>query len=41
MYLVLSPSSPEAPEVLPELLTVERVVEAVTKAAGEQVADAT
>ncbi len=40
MYLVVSPASPDAPEVLPELLTVERVVEAVSRASSGQVADA-
>jgi thiol:disulfide interchange protein DsbD len=41
MYLMVSPAAPDAPEVLPELLTVERVVEAVSRAAGGRVADAT
>ncbi|MBZ4419742.1 protein-disulfide reductase DsbD [Myxococcus sp. RHSTA-1-4] len=33
MYLVLSPGAPEKPEVLPELLTAETVVNAVKRAA--------
>jgi DsbC/DsbD-like thiol-disulfide interchange protein len=34
MYLLFSPHRPEAPEVLPELLTESRVVEAVHRAAS-------
>ncbi|XXF78457.1 thioredoxin family protein [Myxococcaceae bacterium GXIMD 01537] len=41
MYLVLSPASPEAPQVLPELLTVDLVTEAVARAASGPLADAT
>lgn len=41
LYLVVSPSAPDKPEVLPELLTVEHVVEAVARAAAGKVADAT
>jgi len=33
MYLVLSPGAPDTPEVLPELLTADRVVDAVKRAA--------
>jgi thiol:disulfide interchange protein DsbD len=33
MYLVLSPRAPEAPEVLPELLTADTVLEALARAA--------
>ncbi|NMO16114.1 thiol:disulfide interchange protein [Pyxidicoccus fallax] len=33
MYLVLSPGAPDKPEVLPELLTAEMVVDAVKRAA--------
>jgi thiol:disulfide interchange protein DsbD len=40
MYLVVSPASPGKPEVLPELLTTDSVVEAVRRAA-KRVADAT
>lgn len=40
MYLVVSPASPGKPEVLPELLTRDSVVEAVRRAA-KRVADAT
>jgi thiol:disulfide interchange protein DsbD len=39
MYLVVSPASPDKPEVLPELLTTDSVVEALRRAAG-RVADA-
>jgi thiol:disulfide interchange protein DsbD len=39
MYLVVSPAAPDKPEVLPELLTTDSVVEAVRRAAG-RVADA-
>ncbi|MBF5046237.1 thiol:disulfide interchange protein [Aggregicoccus sp. 17bor-14] len=34
MYLVLSPRAPHAPEVLPELLTADTVLEALARAAG-------
>jgi thiol:disulfide interchange protein/DsbC/DsbD-like thiol-disulfide interchange protein len=34
MYLVISPSAPDRPEVLPELLTVDIVIQAVRRAAG-------
>jgi thiol:disulfide interchange protein/DsbC/DsbD-like thiol-disulfide interchange protein len=40
MYLVISPSAPDRPEVLPELLTPDIVVQAVERAAGPP-ADAT
>lgn len=40
MYLVISPSAPDKPEVLPELLTPDLVIQAVQRAAGP-VADAT
>ncbi|MFL5358036.1 protein-disulfide reductase DsbD family protein [Archangium sp.] len=40
MYLVVSPASPGKPEVLPELLTTDSVVEAVRRAA-KRMADAT
>ncbi|HYI01076.1 protein-disulfide reductase DsbD family protein [Hyalangium sp.] len=40
LYLVISPSAPERPEVLPELLTVDIVIQAVQRAAGPS-ADAT
>jgi thiol:disulfide interchange protein/DsbC/DsbD-like thiol-disulfide interchange protein len=40
MYLVISPHSPEHPEVLPELLTPDTVIQAVRRAAGPP-ADAT
>ncbi len=40
MYLVLSPAAPDKPEVLPELLTTDSVVEAVRRA-STRVADAT
>jgi len=40
MYLVISPSAPERPEVLPELLTPDLVIQAVQRAAGPG-ADAT
>jgi thiol:disulfide interchange protein DsbD len=40
MYLVVSPASPGKPEVLPELLTTNSVVEAVRRAA-KRMADAT
>ncbi|KFE68287.1 Cytochrome c-type biogenesis protein DsbD, protein-disulfide reductase [Hyalangium minutum] len=40
MYLVISPSTPDKPEVLPELLTSDLVIQAVQRAAGP-VADAT
>lgn len=40
MYLVLSPSAPDAPVVLPELLTVDLVVDAVARAADGRLADA-
>jgi thiol:disulfide interchange protein DsbD len=40
MYLVVSPAAPDKPEVLPELLTTNSVVEAVRRAA-KRVADAT
>ena len=33
MYLVLSPRTPHAPEVLPELLTADTVLEALARAA--------
>ncbi|HEX8821604.1 MAG TPA: thioredoxin family protein [Archangium sp.] len=39
MYLVVSPAAPDKPEVLPELLTTDSVVEAVRRAA-RRVADA-
>ncbi|MCP3099120.1 thioredoxin family protein [Myxococcus sp. K15C18031901] len=34
MYLVLDPAAPDAPEVLPELLTVDSVVDAVKRASA-------
>ncbi|WP_224371995.1 protein-disulfide reductase DsbD family protein [Hyalangium versicolor] len=34
MYLVISPSAPERPEVLPELLTADTVIQAVRRASG-------
>ncbi len=34
MYLVYKPGAPEAPQVLPELLTVETMIEALRNAAG-------
>ncbi|WP_408888408.1 protein-disulfide reductase DsbD family protein [Myxococcus faecalis] len=34
MYLVLSPSAPDKPEVLPELLTVDSVVDSVKRASA-------
>ncbi len=40
MYLVITPSAPERPEVLPELLTADIVIQAVERAAGPR-ADAT
>jgi thiol:disulfide interchange protein DsbD len=40
MYLVVSPAAPGKPEVLPELLTSDSVIDAVRRAAG-RVADAT
>lgn len=40
MYLVISPSAPERPEVLPELLTTDTVIQAVRRASGLS-ADAT
>ena len=40
MYLVVSPAAPTKPEVLPELLTTDSVIEAVRRAA-RRVADAT
>ena len=40
MYLVVSPAAPGKPEVLPELLTQDSVVQAVRRAAG-RMADAT
>ncbi len=40
MYLVISPAAPERPEVLPELLTADIVVQAVERASGRG-ADAT
>ena len=40
LYLVISPSRPGQPEVLPELLSAELVIEAVARASGLQ-ADAT
>jgi thiol:disulfide interchange protein DsbD len=40
MYLVVSPAAPGKPEVLSELLTVDSVIDAVSRAAG-RVADAT
>jgi thiol:disulfide interchange protein/DsbC/DsbD-like thiol-disulfide interchange protein len=40
MYLVISPSAPDRPEVLPELLTADTVIQAVKRAAGAG-ADAT
>jgi thiol:disulfide interchange protein/DsbC/DsbD-like thiol-disulfide interchange protein len=40
MYLVISPSAPDRPEVLPELLTADTVIQAVRRAAGPG-ADAT
>ena len=40
MYLVISPSAPDRPEVLPELLTVDTVIQALRRAAGPD-ADAT
>ncbi|MBN1204013.1 MAG: thioredoxin family protein [Myxococcaceae bacterium] len=40
MYLVISPSAPDRPEVLPELLTADLVVQAVERASGRG-ADAT
>ncbi|ADO76016.1 protein-disulfide reductase DsbD family protein [Stigmatella aurantiaca] len=36
MYLVISPSAPDRPEVLPELLTQELVIQAVERAAGRR-----
>jgi thiol:disulfide interchange protein DsbD len=39
MYLVVSPATPDKPEVLPELLTTDSVTDAVRRAAG-RVADA-
>jgi thiol:disulfide interchange protein DsbD len=41
MYLVISPAAPDKPQVLPELLTVDLVVEALQRAADGRVADAT
>ncbi|MDY7226327.1 thioredoxin family protein [Hyalangium sp. s54d21] len=40
MYLVINPSAPDRPEVLPELLTADLVVQAVERASGLR-ADAT
>jgi thiol:disulfide interchange protein DsbD len=40
MYLVISPTAPDRPEVLPELLTSELVIQAVERASGLR-ADAT
>jgi thiol:disulfide interchange protein/DsbC/DsbD-like thiol-disulfide interchange protein len=40
LYLVISPSAPDRPEVLPELLTAGMVVQAVERASGPR-ADAT
>jgi thiol:disulfide interchange protein DsbD len=40
MYLVISPSAPDRPEVLPELLTPDIVIQAVSRASGLS-ADAT
>ncbi len=40
MYLVISPSAPDRPEVLPELLTADTVIQAVQRASGPS-ADAT
>jgi thiol:disulfide interchange protein DsbD len=40
MYLVVSPAAPDKPEVLPELLTADSVIDAVRRASG-RVADAT
>ncbi len=34
LYLVISPSAPDKPEVLPELLTADTVIQAVKRAAG-------
>ena len=34
LYLVISPSAPDRPEVLPELLTADTVIQAVKRAAG-------
>ncbi len=34
MYLMISPSTPDRPEVLPELLTTELVIQAVERASG-------
>ena len=34
MYLVVSPRAPQAPEVLPELLTADTVLEALARAAA-------
>jgi thiol:disulfide interchange protein/DsbC/DsbD-like thiol-disulfide interchange protein len=36
MYLVISPSAPDRPEVLPELLTQDLVIQAVERAAGRR-----
>ncbi|WP_093524661.1 protein-disulfide reductase DsbD family protein [Stigmatella erecta] len=36
MYLVISPSAPAQPEVLPELLTQDLVIQAVERAAGHR-----
>jgi len=35
MYLVYDPDTPDAPEVLPELLTIDRVIDALRQAADE------
>jgi hypothetical protein len=35
MYLLFSPYRPDSPEVLPELLTESRVVEALRRAASQ------
>jgi thiol:disulfide interchange protein/DsbC/DsbD-like thiol-disulfide interchange protein len=40
MYLMISPSAPDRPEVLPELLTTDTVIQAVQRASGLS-ADAT
>jgi thiol:disulfide interchange protein/DsbC/DsbD-like thiol-disulfide interchange protein len=40
MYLMISPSTPDRPEVLPELLTTDLVIQAVERASGLR-ADAT
>jgi thiol:disulfide interchange protein DsbD len=40
LYLVISPTAPDRPEILPELLTPDLVIQAVQRAAGAS-ADAT